>query len=218
MENSSSKFTQFVTTVLVLIFLLSLVVLEYFLFQRFLDTTYINFWIKQGPLIAFSLTLVGLVWSDLDKQHPDLVSASPGFYLVACVTIMAGVFLAFRNSLPDKQTLEKHKTSWISIWLLRYNIIIGLLIYIVLTAVTFVWLLGIAPTIYFLNLITGAPARLALLSEPDDDISLTRSSTNSEGIKTSESFFLSFMDKPVTLTAALTAGLLILIKLSGIAF
>ena len=67
MKDSSTKFTRFAATALSLLFLSSLVLLEYFIFQWFLDDPYLKFWIDQGPMIAFSITLIGLVWSDLDK-------------------------------------------------------------------------------------------------------------------------------------------------------
>jgi len=215
MKNSSSILSRIAAAVLPLVFLSFLVFLEFFLFQRFIDITYFQFWIEQGPLIAFSLTLIGLVWNDLDKQHPDLVSAHPGYYLRACFVIMSGVFLSFTNSLPSRQSFADARANQISPVRLMFDSFLGILIYILLFLVAFVWLLGIAPTLYFITLITGAPARLAMLNK-SEQISLVRSSTDPEGLKTSESFFLSFKDKPVTVTEALTAGFLMVVKLSGV--
>ena len=218
MTKSSPRSTRLVTTALSLVFLSSLVFIEYFLFQRFLGrNTYFKFWIEQGPLIALSFTLIGLVWRNLDKQHPDLVSAHPGFYLVACFQIMSGLFLAFFNSLPGRQSMAELRTYEISTICLLYDSFVGLIFYALLSLVAVVWILCVVPTMYFVTLITGAPARLAMLSK-SDQIRMVRSSKDSEGTTTNEWFVLSFRDMPVTVTEALTAGLLTLVKVSGIAF
>jgi len=217
MKDPSSRSSQLAVTALSLVFLSSLVLAEHFLFQQFLDRTYYNFWIEHGPLIAFSLTLIGLVWSDLDKQNPDLVSIHPGLYLIACFLIMSGLFLAFTNSLPDRQSMaDLRKTNQVSTIYLFYDSFIGILFYVVLFFVAMVWFLCIAPALYFITLITGAPARLAMLNK-SEQIPMVRSSTDSRGTTTSDSLILSFRDKPVTVTQALTAGFLTLVKLSGIA-
>jgi hypothetical protein len=217
MAKSSPRSTQLLTAALSFAFLSVLVLTEYLLFQRFLGrNTYASFWIEQGPLIAFSFTLIGLVWRNIDKQHPDLVSAHPGFYLAACSLIMSGVFLAFRNSLPARRSLRERRTGRVSAILLLCDTVMGLMIYALLTLVAFVWLLCIAPTMYFVTLVTGAPARLAMLSK-SDQVQMVRSSKTPEGATANEWFVLSFGDIPITVTGALTAGLLTLLRASGIA-
>ncbi len=207
---------RFVVSALSLLFLILLVVLEYFLFEQFFDYTYFQFWIERGPLIAFSATLIGLVWSDLDKQHPDLISAHPGYFLRTCFIIMSGVFLAFANTFPQKRSGEKIDTEEVSSFRLLYDNVVTLIIYLILSIVAAVWMICFAPTLYFVNLITGAPARLSLLSKADQ-IQLVRSSNEPDGTTVDESFILSFAKNPVTVTQALTAGLLTLIRLSGLA-
>jgi hypothetical protein len=86
---------------------------------------------------------------------------------------------------------------------------IGMIIYLILSIVSLIWLFCIAPTIYFLNLVTGAPGRLALLGQSEDMTRFVKTS----GKKTIESNLFSFKDKPVTLTQALTTGLLVIVKI-----
>jgi len=215
MKNSSPKIARFAVLVLSLAFFSSLIFLEHFLFQRFFGRSYFNIWIEQGPWIVFSLTLIGLVWDDLDKQHPELVSAHPAYYLRTCLVIMSGVFLAFANSLPGKRSMANIRASQISTFRLLYDFFIGFLFYLLLVILAGVWFLCVAPSMYFMTLITGAPARLALLSK-SEQISLEISQPDSKGAATSTSFFLSFSGKPVTMTEAITAGLLMLIQLSDI--
>lgn len=51
MTKYSRRYKRFIITVLSLVFLSSLVVIEYYFFQKFLGyNTYFKFWIDQGPL------------------------------------------------------------------------------------------------------------------------------------------------------------------------
>jgi hypothetical protein len=205
MTTSSSRSVRLLVTALALAVFASLVFVNHFLFERFLGHSYLAFWLERGQLITLSLTLIALVWGDLDKHHPDLVSAHPALYLRTCFVIRAGFFLAIANSLPGSQSAAEPRAARVSVVRLLYDTIVGLSFYVLLFLLAVVWFLSVIPAMYFTTLITGAPARLAMFSPPGQ-VKLVRSSIDSKA--TGDSFVLSFASKPVTASTALTAGFL----------
>jgi len=214
MSESSPSGSRLLVASLALAFLILLVVGNHYFFA-FFQRSYLELWLEQGSLIVLTLMFVSLVWSDLDQQHPDLVSAHPGHYLRTCFVIVSGLFLAIANSLPAKGTQPRIGSQKPSFVRLIFDSIFGFILFFVVALTALAWLLIVAPAMYFLSLIVGAPARLAMLSgEPT--AALVGSPVRTGQTVTCHSYALTFSNKPVTTTAAFTAVVLWFIKITAI--
>lgn len=221
----STKKARIITTILSLLFLVFLVIADYLFYQQFFRHNYFReIWIENGAFIAFSLTIITLVWGDLDKELPNLVSFHPALYLMDCFKLMTGISVAFLNSIPtflnkkviSPSQLEKlisnsqlEKLNKVSI---KYDYFVSMLIYLILMLVTFIWFLFISPTMYFITLLAGAPSRLAMLAKDNEKVTILNTVDSESGI-TKDSILLTFVNKPVRLAQALTTGIFLIIKL-----
>ena len=192
--------------------LLGLVGVNYYIFTSMLQGNYFRFWIDQGSLVAIAMMVISLVWDNLDKEQPDLIASSPARYVRSCFVILAGVFVAFRNSIPNATPHGSERVRSVSVAQRVANVfdsVVALAFYAVLTVVCLLWLLTIAPILYFTTIVTGAPARASQLSGGPQSSLVT---TAPGGISSTLTPLLG--RKPVTTTAAMTALVLWLMDLA----
>jgi hypothetical protein len=177
---------------------------------------YFRWFLDNGALVALVFGVVTTA-VDLDR-NPGLIAANPLGFEIGVVR----VFLELSSSLwgmfgaprSDRQLedlgLTEVQTRFRS-RLLDY--LLSNLFLLVLAAAMLAWALVIAPLQYFVNLVCGAPARVALASRTTMyRVQLTPSHTeyvnapkDSPEVDGSE---LTFASRPVSFTAAIAAALL----------
>lgn len=150
------------------------------------DDSYLLFVLKQGPLFALTFSLISVIWRDLDKKV-DLISSDPARYASACFIVVSGVFHSMAGGLhksreasdegeqgsqeadskeiksrPSMALLASTPVILVKAFYLVAEAFITIALNILLFFVSFFWLFCIAPPLYFVNLVTGAPARNSL--------------------------------------------------------
>jgi hypothetical protein len=176
------------------------VALDYAAFRFLFEMNYFRWYVAGGPLIA--TVLVGVSKAlDLDK-NPNRISADPNLYSGAWFykhgedqLRLAGIVRARGANAIDE--------------------IGATILAVAMALIGIAWLVLIAPIQYFVTLLTGAPARVALHSEtslrPSEKGTPTAIDRDLEKALPRTQFVGLFATNAVTMTSALTAALLYLL-------
>ena len=146
---------------------------------------YLKFVLEQGPLFTVTFAFISVIWIDLDKNE-WLVSADPREYVAGCFWLVGGVFHGMagirgpRRAGDERQSatveedtqgadfsLAKVPLVLFSAFAFVIDTFLGLFVMFLLALLSLVWMLCAAPPLYFLTLISGAPARLSLRGSRD---------------------------------------------------
>lgn len=146
---------------------------------------YLKFVLEQGPLFTVTVAFISVIWVDLDR-NAGMVSADPKKYVAACMWVLAGVYHGMAGIRPKRTESESAapatedpespgsgqllaQVPLILFWALGFVVdtLLGLFVMFLLAVLGIVWMLCVAPPLYFLTLISGAPARLTLRGSPD---------------------------------------------------
>jgi hypothetical protein len=149
---------------------------------------YLKFVLEQGPLFTVAFAFISVIWIDLDKNE-SLVSANPREYVAGCIWLVAGVFHGMagirgpRRAGDERQSatveegaqgadfsLAKVPLVLFSAFAFVIDTFLGLFVMFLLallSLLSLLWMLCAAPPLYFLTLISGAPARLSLRGSRD---------------------------------------------------
>lgn len=227
-----------VRAVVGLVVLVAALVVDELVVRALLDERHLDLYIRYGALTSLVVVLFTLAWSDQVERLTGLVSAHPTEYLRAylalggAIGIAGGAALssgakAFASELVRQRGQELASPAplgtpvapWerpagevptIPRGLGFLDTLLGALQLFGLLFVFVAWLVLIVPAQYFVYLVTGAPARLALVSparawvrvdgdEIQADVLHKRRALPVAAIESG------FSTKPVTFTAALTA-------------
>lgn len=207
-----------------LVLLLLLIIANYYFFSLFLAINYFEWYYNEGPLISLSVAFIAIIWNDFDKNI-NLISANPAKYLSGCFWVIAVIFASMstnlsRALLPSSANKEKP-----FVLRLLWDSFFSLIIYFILFIITSLWLLVVAPPLYFIYLVAGAPVRMGLLNPILVNIVTSTGNTkvvkevfsdNKESIKNNDknAMDVSFTRKPVRLTASIAAILIWLVMLA----
>ena len=171
-------------------------VADYVIFRFLLDSDYVHWYVANGGTLALVLTVFALA-VNLDDE-PGLVSAHPAQYV--------GAWFAFFGE----------GSYWLSGLIRRgravpfWDALVTMVFAFVWTVVEFVWLLVVVPAQYVVNLVCGAPVRMALSTGGAGSVTATPPK------KTRSRLWISIpersvdlggevREKPVTATAAISA-------------
>jgi hypothetical protein len=193
-----------------------------------LGSNYFAWWLDSGAVASVFFLFLATV-TDLD-EHPDLISQDPWGFVEALFIVCAELTAAWATTLvataPDAD-LEGGPGSGHRSFL-RWRTMDGaitMLFSVGLAVVLAFWILVVAPAQYWTNLICGAPARQALTStetvwvhvRPNEGpgtkgqhisiVTAPRNQAPPVGARMS-----ALLTKPVSLTAALSAGVLLALK------
>jgi hypothetical protein len=215
-NDESRSRSNFGRGLLSLMILCSLTGANWFALDRFWSTNYLLWFAEQGSLISISVAFVSLVWKDINV-HPHLVSANPACYLSTCFQIVTGVFASmstiFKAALSSGSEGAPNVPFIRLLWDTGITLVVVLLMFVIGT----IWLIVVAPAMYFLTLITGAPARLGLLNPEAKETLIRESRSEPSGSESTgkekkiikkEYFNLTLCDKPVTLTFLISGAVL----------
>ncbi len=206
----------FLFNLLSLLIICLLIGVNWVVLGRFFSTNYFLWFTSQGSLISLSVAFVSLIWEDMNV-HPLLVSANPRLYLYACFTIIAGVFASLSTIPNSALSPVPDDAPKVSLIRLLWDSVLSIVIILLMTIIGGFWLVMFSPLMYFVMLVTGAPARMGLIN-PEMKSTLIRTSkskpsgessvSNKEGSIKRERFNLSLSDKPVTLALFISGGVL----------
>ena len=227
--------------------ILTFCAINYFLFELIRDwfpgvlkLNYFLWFLNNGPLITIAFAIIGAIWDDINI-NTNLIKTYPPLYIARCLRLISifynvtgylikdtGDYLIdsgkkIEKEIEDKKLpadkiindLKRRSASRGSIFLFDTQIvlIINLLIVLIVT----LWCLFVAPLMYFVNILAGAPSRMGpFLQTTRLVIFKNEKNENSLELKQIEyskeipdnATEASFTRNPVTTTATLAAGII----------
>lgn len=199
-------------TLLVYAVLPALLLANLWCFQRFFDTSYLQWYLDKGPIISLSLGFIALIWEELDARK-GLLSANPVYYLGTCLALAGILAHALGVQMESNKRRDAAAHGWSvfgQLWDLLVTVVVGMAIIVLL----FAWILVVAPLNYVVTLFAGAPARMQLrglayrsmVIEANGRIEIIKAPTNTATDE--KAVDVSFARKPFAVTQALTALML----------
>jgi hypothetical protein len=177
--------------------------LNYWIFHRFLNSNYLKWYVGAGPFIGLATAAFGAAWGKLDNIT-GLISAHPLYYAGTCCMTAGLPIYVFGGHLGHRKAQTPLESIAGSI----------LVIFFVVAALS--WLIFIAPVQYFVFLICGSLARMALSSTYRVHARIEGAWLRYEDRKAGDEVMkggwdASMVDKPVTITNAFAAAVLFII-------
>ena len=201
------------TAIIGLALLGALAAIDTVAFRVAFDSSYRDWYLRNGALIGIVFGFVTVAWGDLNRLT-GLVSAHPLEYFRSCTALGSLPSIALAASLRPSRTPTsgaEHEARPRSMPVV--DVLLDMLFCVGFVLAFVAWLVVVAPLQYLVTLVAGAPARVALASSvrawsritPDGiDVEET---AKSEGLPegATES---GFSAKPVTFTAGVATALL----------
>ena len=147
--------------VLVVAFFPVMVVFDYWFFQNYLGVSYIGWYVDNGTFISIVASLFAVIWKDMNRNE-NLISANPRSFLSANL-ILLGTQLQILGQPLQRAEQDFQKGQPLSYITTHFiDALAGLLATLFIVAALIVWFFAVVPLQYFVVLVAGAPARLAL--------------------------------------------------------
>ena len=188
--------------------LISLCLINYFVFLRFFQANYLRWYLSVGALIGVATAAFGAAWGGLDN-NVGLISANPLRYVRSCLLVAGLPIYVFGGVLRSKNQPRRISTR---------DILFGLPLILVFVIAAFGWLIFVAPLQYFVFLICAAPSRIILSSNyavharmEGGQLTYQDKTTDDPKPERGKGWDASMRDKPVTLANAFSAVTLIFI-------
>ena len=171
----------------------SLLGLNYFLFNHFLELNYFKWFIAQGAFISI---ITGFVYIFREKDTKDLglISDHPFDFMGAQFQVLGMLFLALGDGLKGSQITKFH---------LLVDSILTQLILLPLAVILICWFLVVIPCQYVVYFICGAPSRLFETSNLVSTVKSTLPSDTEDKPNQKRSFTLDIKKKPFEFTNTL---------------
>jgi hypothetical protein len=200
--------------------LISLIIVDYLIFGLF-HVSYFQWFFASGAGVALIAALVAAV-VDLDS-HASLIAAHPWSFLAEVTRVLVDVNVVMTASMasprPDEEEEELQDIQYLGFlsyfrWVAFDEFMTKIFSYI-FTLVFIVWAVVLAPMLYFIDLICGAPARafvassmtVWLLRSDEKDIRSFTWQIGRKDAKPSGTLReIGFSTRPVTTTFVFAAG------------
>jgi hypothetical protein len=127
-----------------------LVIVNQWAFRSWFETGYFRWYLANGTLIGFTTTIASLTWGDLNK-HSGLISAHPLEYLGSCLQLVGLPLIALGGHLESNSGDSKARNP--------FDLLLTMPMVLILVIAMLIWLVVVAPFLYFVYLLCGAPAR-----------------------------------------------------------
>jgi hypothetical protein len=203
MANDAFRPRPLAASVICLLILASFVVATTAVFWA-MGTNFALWYLKNGSLIALLVSLTALVGEDDAQVSEHLVSANPGEYLAGCAGILAVLFHSFGISVDSTPSVR------FRFWR-RVEELLSFLGTLALVMCAFTWVVVIAPTNYFITIVTGAVERSFRASDKEIVARTKNGKLEIEAVlksaRTDDQKKVGFF-KPLAVTQVLTAALL----------
>jgi hypothetical protein len=132
-----------------LVLIASLAALDDRLFRIYSGTTYLDWYVRNGALIALVTALASMTWADM-KGMSGMISAHPLTYMRACLHVIGLPLLVL--GAPAKGGGGEPRS--------LFDTVLTIPLVLFLVAILLSWLVVVAPLQYFVYLMCGAPARI----------------------------------------------------------
>ena len=199
--------------------LLGIIIINWFVFQYVFHQNYLIWYITNGTLIGIIVSFVASIWEGLDSRT-KLLSAHPGWYIQGCFGLIAAFFASLAASWErDPDYEENESTEDLNAkFNFRLDWILEIVLKLVMSILTFAWLIIVAPLNYFITILTGSIARTQLLGKYKRAIiieredRLTIDSISRKDNLPEQAVDVSIAAKPFAITQAITALVLFIAK------
>lgn len=138
--------------------ILALITLDLIVFKYLFNTSYFEWYLKNGALTGAIFTLVTLTWDT--NKNTGLISANPRHYAGSIQQLIGAQYYAF--GAVGKRDKPKYQDGLEPVFLLDMLALFAFALLIILINV--LWLILVAPIHYFFVVLLGGPARFYLSS------------------------------------------------------
>ena len=187
----------------------AMVAIDAWFFRR-RGMSYLDWYIANGAIISVTASLFTVVWKNLN-DNPNLISADPRLFLSANLMLIAVQFQAIGRLLDEAGAGMRagRAARWSDIWDGFGSLLASALMVVVMT----IWFVAIVPLQYFIVLVAGAPARLALKLQARRTVEPASGAADAADWKSWEANFLA---APVSMTNAFAALLILAIRVASL--
>jgi hypothetical protein len=189
--------------------LAALIAIDRWLFSELLGGDYLGWYRANADRLAFTLALAAIVWGDEMERHTGLISTNPLHQLGAYSQLMGVTLFTLGTAFRPSRKAGARASA--------FDVLLALPLLVLFVAAVLAWLLFVAPLQYFVQMICGAPSRVALAGDRRtiagwDGVKLaTKEIARAE--ETPAGWWGSvFASKPVKLTSAFATMLMIALK------
>jgi hypothetical protein len=192
--------------------ILALIALNEFVFKFFLQTSYFDWYLRNGSLIGAAAVLVTFAW-DVNK-NAGLISANPRHYFGSHLQLIGAQLLSL-GTVGKNGVRKREEGTFILVSLL--DSLVFILFALFMVVIFILWTIIVVPIQYILILFLGGPGRI-YLSSPFRTLArfsqakLEIDQIPREGKKTDDWMDVSIANKPVSFTYALIALVLGVIR------
>jgi len=183
-----------------LLVILALIALNQFVFKCFLQTSYFEWYLKNGSLIGAAAVLITFAW-DVNK-NAGLIAANPRHYFGSHLQLI-GAQLFSLGAVGKNGMRKREEGTFIFVSLL--DSLVFILFALFMVVIFILWTILVVPIQYFLILFLGGPGRIYLTSPfrtlaKFDRAKLEIDQIPREGKKTDDWMDVSIASKPVSFT------------------
>ena len=181
--------------------IVALVAANYVVFRLF-DRNYFRWYLDHGAVLALALSLIALA-VDLDRD-PTLVAAHPGRYSAGWLAVVGETLVYLSRDVAENRAVGFLDMLFTGLYGLAFAVVAAC------------WIAVVAPLQYFITLVTGAPARGAVVSRrmwverSGKTVSLIHGPAAKMPTGAEE---IGLGRRPVTVTSSVTAGVLFVFSL-----
>lgn len=128
-----------------------LVLLNAYAFPRWLNISYVDWYLASGSQIGLLTSVLALSWGDMNK-HVGLISAHPLDFVGSNLQLI-GLALSEIGTLVGSEAAGLRRRTLLDVVLTA--VIMGMVVFALIA-----WLLVVVPVQYFVYLVCGAPGRV----------------------------------------------------------
>jgi hypothetical protein len=200
-----------------------MVAIDSWLFRKWFRTSYFDWYIANGAFISVTASLFAVVWKNLNENR-GLIAADPRLFLSANLELIGiqgqiighqlsegGAKLQANTSLSA--SLDSPRGGGVPFSDL-FDGAASLVAALVMVSAFTVWFVAVVPLQYFIVLLAGAPARLALKLNGPAIVSVDRPVVELPGLNEIEKWEGNLVAAPVSMTNAVAALILLVIKVA----
>jgi hypothetical protein len=144
---------QLITALLGFTIIAALIAIDRWLFAAGLDGDYLEWYRANADRLSFVLTVAAFVWGDAIEGHTGLISANPLDQIGAHLQLIGVPLHSLGTSLRSTDAISRPS---------RLDVLLAVPVVMAFSGAVLAWVLFVLPLQYFVNLVAGAPARLAL--------------------------------------------------------
>ena len=144
-----------------------MVIVNSWLFRKWFGTSYLDWYIANGTFISVTASLFAVVWKNLN-DNPGLIAANPTVFLAANLQLIGIQAQVIGQQLTEgvaKLKSNRRLSASLDTGVPFSDLFDGaasLVAALVMVSALTVWFVTVVPLQYFIVLLAGAPARLAL--------------------------------------------------------